>query len=76
MWLFKRKTQEGLEVYDLTSAAVRAVLLVWQGFVHGVSDAHAQDIREYDPQIWTETIYAMTNGDLIPGLYSNSREYS
>ncbi|MFA5363306.1 MAG: glycogen/starch synthase, partial [Candidatus Omnitrophota bacterium] len=49
-----------------TSAAVRAVLLIWQGFVHGVSDAHAQDVREYDPQIWTEAIYAMTNGDLIP----------
>ncbi|MCK5082040.1 MAG: glycogen/starch synthase, partial [Candidatus Omnitrophica bacterium] len=63
LWLFKAKTLEGHELYDLTSGGVRAALL-FGGFANGVSEAHANDVRRYDPQI-AGLLYAVTNGDLI-----------
>ena len=65
LWLFKRLMPEGdgREVYDFTSAGLRATLL-FGGFANGVSDAHATEIRRFDPRFSVRP-YAITNGDLV-----------
>ena len=66
LWLFKRLMPEGdgRYVYDFTSAGLRATLL-FGGFANGVSDAHATEIRSFDPQVFRKALYGITNGDLV-----------
>ena len=52
LWLFKRKmpwNSNDNEVYDLTSGGMRAVMW-FGGFANAVSEAHANEVRRFDPQ--------------------------